>query len=175
MRRRTLITTVGAILGTSVGAAAYTSASTSRNATFSVAADSGTALIGLAAGASPQITNNGDKLDVSLQNLNTDSTFTFGDTASLDTAYAFSITNNDTVSHDITVGYNTAGVTFNIYEQGATDWTDAVSVGVVDSATDVTLTAAAAGKEFRVVMTVDTTGIGSTSTALDGVLSFASN
>lgn len=179
MRRRSVIASIGAIVGTSIGAAAYTSASTSRQATFSVASDSGTALIGLIAGTSSQITDNGDKLDVSIQNLNTDASFTFGDSAALGTDYAFSIKNNDSVSRSITIGYNTAGVTFKVYKAGGTtsppsDWTTPTLQGTVDSATDVTISAAAS-EEFRVVMTVDTTGVASGATTLDGTLTFNAN
>ena len=115
MHRRTVIASIGAIVGTSVGAAAYSSATVTRNATFTVAADSGTADVGLSAGTVSDITNNGDKLDIAIADLNTDSTFTFGDTTSLDTAHAFSITNNDTVDHTIDVAYDTANVTFEIF------------------------------------------------------------
>lgn len=174
MRRRSVIASIGAIVGTSVGAAAYTSATTTRAATFSIAADSTTALVGLTAGTSGQITDNGDKLDVSIENLNTDSTFTFGDSTTLDANYAFSITNNDSSAHDFTIGYDTAGITFEIYEKGA-DWTSATSAGTVDSANSVTLSSVAAGTEFRVVMTVDTTGVASGASTLDGTMTFTAD
>jgi hypothetical protein len=164
---------MGAILGTSVGAAAYTNAEVTRSATFTVASDSSSALIGLTAGTSSDITDNGDKLDVSIADLNTDGKFTFGDTANVDTAYAFSITNNDGNSRSITAAYDTAGVTFELFEQG-TDWTDATSLGIVDSSTNVTWSAAA-GQEVRAVMTVDTTGVASGATDLDGTLTFTAN
>lgn len=164
---------MGAILGTSVGAAAYSSAEVTRSATFTVATDSSSALIGLTAGTSDDITDNGDKLDVAIADLNTDGKFTFGDSTSLDTAHAFSITNNDGSSRSITVSYDTAGVTFELFEQG-TDWTDATSLGTVDSSTDVTLSASA-GQEIRAVMTVDTTGVASGATDLDGTLTFTAN
>lgn len=163
---------MGAILGTSVGAAAYTSANVTRNTTFSISAD-GTALVGLTAGTPSDITNNGDLLEIAPTNLNTDSTFTYGDAVSLDTAHAFSITNNDGGERTLTISYDTAGVTFEIFSSG-TDWTDAntTSQGTVDSTTDVTY-AAAAGEELRAVMTVDTTGVASGATDLDGTLTFS--
>jgi hypothetical protein len=173
MNRRTVIATVGAIVGTSIGAAAYTSANVTRDATFTVTADSNSALVGLTAGTTNGVTNNGDKLQIALSDLNTDGSFTFGDGTAVDSSYAFSIVNNDTVQHTIDVSYDTAGVTFDIYTQG-TDWTDATSVGTVDSATSVSLTAGAA-EEFRVIITVDTTGVASGSTALNGTLTFNSN
>lgn len=173
MQRRTVIASIGAILGTSVGAAAYTSASVSRDATFTVAADDAGAYIGLTAGTTDGVTNNGDVLEVAPADLNTDGTFTFGDGANVDTAYAFSITNNDTIERSFTVGYGTAGVTFELFEEG-TDFTDATSLGTVDDTTDVSWTAAA-GQEIRVVMTVDTTGVASGATDLDGTLTFTAN
>jgi hypothetical protein len=172
MQRRTVIASIGAIVGTSVGAAAYTSASATRSTTFSIAAD-GSALIGLTAGTTSGITNNGDKLEIAPSSLNTDGTFTYGDSADIGNSYAFSITNNDSVQRSFTVSYDTAGVTFEIFAQG-TDWTDATSQGTVDSSTDVTYTAAAA-EELRVVMTVDTTGVASGATDLDGTLTFSAN
>lgn len=175
MHRRSVIASIGAIVGTSVGAAAYTSASVDRSASFTVAADSTSALIGLTAGTTNQITSdNTDTLTISVADLNTDGTFTFGDGNSLDTSHAFSIINNDSTDRSITVGYGTAGTQFDIYEIGSTDWSDATLVGTVDSATDQTL-AATAGQEFRVVVKVDTTGIGSGSGALDGTLTFNAN
>lgn len=174
MQRRTVIASIGAILGTSVGTAAYTSANVTRQASFTVSADSGTALIGLSAGTSPGITDNGDSLDISIADLNTDGSFTFGDGTSLDTAHAFSILNNDSVERTLTLGYDTPKVTFELFEEGTNGWGDATSLGTVDDATTVTWTAAA-GKEVRAVMTVDTTGVGSGATALDGTLTFTAN
>lgn len=172
MQRRTVIASIGAILGTSVGAAAYTSANVTRDATFTVAAD-GAALIGLSAGTTSGVTDSGDTLQIAPGDLNTDSTFTFGDGTDIANTYAFSITNNDSVERNLTIGYDTAGVTFEIFTQG-TDWTDATSIGTVDAATDVTWTAAA-GAAVRVVMTVDTSGVASGATTLDGALTFQAN
>lgn len=175
MQRRTVIASIGAILGTSVGAAAYTNASVTRSTSFTVATDASSALIGLNAGTANGVTDNGDKLDVSITDLNTDGSFTFGDSSSLDTAHAFSIINNDSNTRSITVSYDTAGVTFELFELGSNgDWTGANSLGVVDSTTDVTLSATAS-QEFRAVMTVDTTGVASGATDLNGNLSFTAN
>lgn len=173
MQRRTVIASIGAILGTSVGAAAYTSATVTRDATFTIATDSGTALIGLNAGSFDEITDTGDTLNVAIQNLNTGGTFTFGDDTSIETVYAFSITNNDGGERTISLGYDTAGVTFDVWQQG-TDWTDATSVGVADDQTSVQWTAAAS-EAVHVIMTVDTTGVASGATDLDGTLTFTAN
>lgn len=173
MQRRTVIASVGAILGTSVGAAAYTSATVNRDATFTVATDASTALIGLSAGSTSGVDGSGDALTVSVADLNTDGTFVYGDGANIGSSYAFSITNNDGGQRSFTLGYSTAGVTFELFQQG-TDWTDATSLGVVDSTTDVTWTAAAA-ESIRVVMTIDTTGVASGATTLDGTLNISAN
>lgn len=173
MQRRTVIASIGAIVGTSVGAAAYTSATVTRDATFTIATDATSALIGLNAGSTTGISESGDALQITPGDLNTDGTFTFGDTTALDTAYAFSITNNDSVERSITIGYNTAGVTFEIFTQG-TDWTDTTSIGIVDDTTDVSWTAAA-GATVRVVMTVDTSNVAAGATDLDGTLTFTAN
>jgi hypothetical protein len=165
---------MGAILGTSVGAAAYTSANVTRSTSFSISAD-GSAFIGLSAGTTSGISNNGDKLEIAPSNLNTDGTFTYGDSTDLANSYAFSITNNDSVERSFTISYDTANVTFEIFTQG-TDWTDVTSQGTVDSSSDVTYTAAAdAADELRVVMTVDTTDVASGATDLDGTLTFTAN
>ncbi|MFC7116330.1 hypothetical protein ACFQH2_18830 [Natronoarchaeum sp. GCM10025703] len=174
MQRRAVIGSIGAILGTSVGTAAYTSASVTRDASFTVATDASTALIGLNAGTTDGITETGDLLKITPADLNTDGSFTFGDSTSLDTAHAFSITNNDGSERSFTLGYGTAGVTFDLFEEGTNGWTDAVSLGTVDDTTDVTWTAAAA-QEVRVVMTVDTTGVALGATDLDGTLTFTAN
>jgi hypothetical protein len=164
---------MGAILGTSVGAAAYTNATVTRDATFTVSTDASSALIGLNAGSTTGVTESGDTLSVSVQDLNTNGTFTYGDGTNIGSSYAFSITNNDGGQRSFTLGYSTAGVTFELFQQG-TDWTDATSLGVVDSATDVTWTAAAA-EEIRAVMTVDTSGVASGATDLDGTLNVSAN
>lgn len=171
-----VIASVGAILGTSVGAAAYTSATATRDATFTVATDASTALIGLNAGTTDGVTETGDALSVAVADLNTDGTFVYGDGTAVDTSYAFSITNNDGAERTFTLGYDTVGVTFELFEQGTTDFTDATSLGTVDDVTDVTWTAAAA-EEIRVVMTIDTTGVasGSGAAALDGILTVSAN
>lgn len=184
MRRRTVIASVGALLGTSVGAAAYTSATVSRDATFTVAADTN-ALVGLAAGSAPGVTETtSGELAISIADLNTESTFTFGNSTDLTTDFAFSITNNDTIAHDIAVAYGTTGVTFQIYKpgtnstDGSDDWTAATIEATVDASdgtTDQDLSAMASGAEYRVVMTVDTTGVASGATTLDGTLTFTSN
>lgn len=168
-----MVASIGAILGTSIGAAAYTSANVTRDASFTITTDASTAYIGLNAGTTDDISETGDALTITPGDLNTDSTFTYGDVNAPDTAYAFSITNNDANQRTITLGYSTAGVTFEIFQQG-TDFTDATSVGVVDSATDVTWTAAA-GEAVRVVMTIDTSGVASGATDLDGTLTFTAN
>ncbi|NHX37769.1 MULTISPECIES: hypothetical protein [Halolamina] len=173
MQRRTVIASVGAILGTSVGTAAYTSATVTRDATFAVATDASSALIGLNAGTTAGVTESGDALSIAVQDLNTDGTFVYGDGANIDTSHAFSIINNDGSERSFTLGYDTAGVTFELFQQG-TDWTDATSLGTVDSTTDVTWTAAAA-EEIRAVMTIDTTGVASGATDLDGTLTVSAN
>jgi len=175
MQRRTVIASVGAILGTSVGAAAFTSATVSRDATFTVATDASSALIGLNAGSTAGITETGDALAISLADLNTGGSFVYGDGADIANAYAFSITNNDSNERSFTLGYDTAGVTFGIYQQGtAGDWSDAALVDTVDSTTDVNWTATA-GEAVRVVMTVDTSGVASGATDLDGTLTVSAN
>jgi hypothetical protein len=173
MQRRTVIASIGAILGTSVGAAAYSSANVTRDATFTVSTDASSALIGLNAGSTSGVTESGDALSIAVQDLNTNGTFTYGDGANIGSSYAFSITNNDGSQRSFTLGYGTAGVTFELFQQG-TDWTDATSLGVVDSTTDVTWTAAAA-EEIRAVMTVDTSGVASGATDLDGTLTISAN
>lgn len=189
MRRRTLITTAGAILGTSVGAAAYSQATVTRGTSFTVATDS-SAQIGLAAGSSAITTTADDALDISLADLNTDSSFVYGnpanpspasgDTLDVSSDFAFSITNNNADARDITISYTGSGVTFDIYSEDPTNgWTGATYVGTVDpsSSTSVTLSGVANLASHRVVMNVDTSNTafdGNTGTAVSGTLKFDS-
>ncbi|MHC3439830.1 hypothetical protein ACYJ1Y_17505 [Natrialbaceae archaeon A-gly3] len=175
MQRRSVIATVGAVLGTSVGAAAYTSATVNRDASFTVATDATDALIGLNEGTTDGVDESGDSLEISIENLNTDGSFTFGDGSNVDTSYAFTITNNDSESRTIDVDYDTAQVDFEIYEEGETDWTDATAVGTVNESNEPVSLSASTGQEFRVVLTVDTDGIGSSDASLDGTLTFTAN
>lgn len=189
MQRRAVIGSIGAILGTSVGTAAYTSATVNRDATFRVGTDAN-GLIGLGvSGQSEHITKSSENLTIDVPKMNSNGTFVYGNDASppdLSTEYAFSFTNNDSASRDITVSFaytdasalDSSEVTFEIYEDAVTDgstaWSTTNSIDSVKNGNDAALTGVASGKEHRVVLTIDTSGLDSTND-LSGTLSFNAN
>lgn len=105
-RREYLLSATGILGATTVGSIAYTSASVSRSVTSNVAADA-TAVIGLTSGNIGAVTKTNGKLNVdtsgTADGLNSDGTFTYGDSADPTATYAFAITNNDGNTHDLTL------------------------------------------------------------------------
>lgn len=176
MKRRTLIASIGAVAGTTLGAAAYTSTTVSRSATISIASDD-SALITLAPGSFEQISQNTDgDLGINFTSLNGNSTFTFGDTNDAVTTHAFSLTNADTASHDLSLAYNfdgtgdpdanTKNLEFEIYDDTG------AAVSIVDEDTDQSLAGVATGTTYYVILHIDTTGLG-TSSDLSGELTIS--
>ncbi|WP_042662106.1 hypothetical protein [Haloferax sp. ATB1] len=176
MHRRTLIATVGAIVGTGIGAAAYSSATVTRSATIGVSADN-SALISLS--PSPdftQITADGqDQLSINFSSLNGDSEFVFGDTTSPNTTYAFTITPSE--ANDITLSYSVnngdpitsnPNVQFEVFswDEGTST---ATSEATATEETSGTFTPTAS-TTYYVVLTIDTTNVDTTTADLSGDL-----
>ena len=116
-RLLSVIVMAGVVLvaGSAVMSTAFTTAEVQRTADLSVEAD-GNAVIQVEAGSAGGATTDSDgKLKIDLANLNKDSSFTFGDTASPDTAHVFKFTNEDGQGHDFEVGANGLDGTATFY------------------------------------------------------------
>lgn len=156
MQRREYLLSLGAVAAsTSVGAVAYTSASTQRDVSIGIAADNN-AQIGLTAGSTDAVgvTNGLLNIDTSTTDadgLNADSTFTYGDPSNPSTTFAFSLTNNASGSRDFTLGLTnftlggSSAVTFSVYNA------DGTLAGDLTPATDQTVTLASAGTVYVVI------------------------
>lgn len=94
-----------------VGAASFTQADVTRDVSGELSAD-GSAVVGFGAGEGSEVVNN--ELTLNFDNadggLNENSTFTYGDSASVNTTHAFSVTNNDGEAHDFTFDLSDDGV-----------------------------------------------------------------
>lgn len=180
MQRRTLITAVGAVLGTGIGATAYTTATVDRSATIDVVSDD-TGLIGLGTGTSGDLIYqkaNGtlaiDLTQGSATGANVNSTFTFGSESDAANSYGFTVTNNDTAARDVTLDYtltntdpdtNNPNVQFKVYDStGAAVETDTNgnTISIADESASYTISGAAAGTAYYVVLVIDTNGLDST-------------
>lgn len=104
---------IAAVFGVSLvvgGVAAFTTADLQREATVQLDDDS-QAIIGLTPVASGITTNDNGQLSIQLgqegsgNGLNTDATFSYGDNDDPANKSAFTMTNNDEVSHSFTVNY----------------------------------------------------------------------
>lgn len=105
-RREFLLSATGIVGATTVGSIAYTNATVTRGVSSNIAADS-SAVIDLEAGAVSAVTETDGQLEIdttgSSSGLNGNATFTYGKSESPTTNFAFSVTNNDGSSHDLTV------------------------------------------------------------------------
>lgn len=168
MQRREFILGSAALSITSViGSVAYTNANVKRDVSINVTTDD-QALIGLSPGTTNAVTLVDGKLafDATTANaagLNANATFTYGDSASPTTDYAFTLTNNDGESHSFTIsllnlvaGPN-ADLTFHLYK------TDGTSIGEVTESTSQTVTIASA-ETIYVHLSVTTDGLTSADT-----------
>ncbi|WP_136592067.1 VCBS domain-containing protein [Salinigranum halophilum] len=167
---------------TAVGASAFTSASIDREANANVVADQN-GLLSLTDGNSGDlIFEDGtgqlamDLTAGSAKGANTDALFVFGDRQSPSTTQAFTITNNDATTHDITVSYDgtddnsAANLQFEIYDA------EGSSVGTVDEEGTTATISAPASATYYVVVVLDTghgeAGVLQEDTDLSGTLSF---
>ncbi|CQR52565.1 hypothetical protein [Haloferax massiliensis] len=177
MRRRTLIATVGAVVGTGLGAAAYTSATVTRSATIGVSADDA-ALVQLTPSADfSQITKDGGgQLSINFSSLNGGSEFVFGDTVNPNTTYAFSITpseaNDVTFSYSLGNGSDPAASNPNVHFE-VFSWDNETSTATsqmtASEESSGTFTPTA-GTTYYVVLTIDTTNVDTSTSDLSGTL-----
>lgn len=155
-------------VGAVIGASAYTSGSVSRSANVNVVSDD-TGLIGLTDGTSGDLVYQDTSGQLAIDftaggagGVNSDATFSLGDSTDLTNQNAFNITNNDATSHDLTIEYTGAGATgdgtaaisFRIYDGTGTE-----VATVTEESTSATITGAASGASYDVVIEIDTTGL----------------
>lgn len=182
MHRRELILGAAGIVGAStLGSVAYTSASVDRSVTSNVASDD-SAIIGLTPGPNVDavtLTNGQLEVDTavaSASGLNSDGTFTYGDTSSLGTApesQAFSVTNNDGEAHSLDVGVNltsqpgSSSLQIDLYKG------DGTSLGTASPSNTVTVASSdwGAGTTIYAVIKVFTDGT-SDSDKISGSITF---
>lgn len=154
-----------------LGASAFTTGSVDRSSSVNVVNDD-TGLLALSDGTSGGLVyqNASGALEIDFtkggaSGVNTEATFTLGNTADPTNQSAFNISNLDAESHDLTVEYAGAGGTsdadanlqFNIYNS-----TGSNIATVSEETTSATITGAASGATYYVVITVDTHGLDST-------------
>ena len=173
-------------MGTGIGAAAYTSATVNREATISVATDSA-AQIQLGAGDFSQITENTTTgvLDINFTELNSNSTFVFGDSNTPSGSYAFTLAHDEATNRDVTLNYalpdgvtdpdSTTNVHFEVFSDDGAGTVQSMAVATEnDPATgENTITDAATGQTYYVVLTIDTTGVQLDTNQLGGTLTIS--
>lgn len=155
----------------SLGASAFTTGTVTRSSDVNVVTDD-VGLIGLSDGTSGDLVtmNSTGALDINFttsgaDGVNTAAHFELGDPASPTTQTAFNVTNNDDTSHDLTIEYTGAGGTadadeniqFQVY-----NGTGSKVATVSEETTSQTITGAASGATYYVVVVVDTHGLDST-------------
>lgn len=162
-----------------LGASAYTTGSIDRSSTVDVVTDTN-GLIGLADGNSGDLVyTSGGKLtidfsnaDVSASGVNPDANFTLGNASAPTTTYAFTMTNQDSVAHDLTLSYTASdnsvtgdadNIKFLVYDSAGN------SLGTASEETALDLTGTAAGATVYVVVVIDTNGLSDTNN-LSGTL-----
>ncbi|WP_323676169.1 hypothetical protein [Halorubellus sp. PRR65] len=173
-----LLTVLVVVASLIVGASAFTTGSVERSSSVDVVADN-SGLIGLEDGTSGDLvyTNSTNALEIDFSQgggsgVNTAAHFELGNPTDATNQSAFNITNNDASEHDITVEYTgvtessdtDANIQFQIYDSSGS------SVGTLsEESTSATITNAAAGSTYHVVVVVDTYGL-DTNADLSGTL-----
>jgi hypothetical protein len=155
-RREFLLSATGIVGATTVGSLAYTSATVTRSVSASVS-DDASAVIGLDPNASVSgVTTNNGKLTIDVSSgLNQDGTFEYGDYSDPSSTHAFTITNNDTQEHDVTVGVNETQGSLNLQLDGPGG-----TVNEVTDSSSQTYTLAATDT-IEAAVRIDTSGVGS--------------
>ncbi|WP_336362518.1 hypothetical protein [Halalkalicoccus salilacus] len=181
MKRRTLIASIGAVAGTTLGAAAYSSATVTRDATIGVETDQ-LGLIQLTPSADfTQITEDGTSgaLTINFSKLNVGSEFVFGDATAPETTHAFSFVQNDS-ARDFTFEYGLTNgdpsgdtnVQFEIFGDDGTGSIISQGTVIEGGSTNGATVSTTVGTTYYVVLTINTTGVDQ-STSLDGTLTIS--
>lgn len=163
MERREFLLSAGGIVGaTAIGSVAYTRAEVTRSVNAKIANDD-SAIIGLVAGSHQAIYNSSNgRLKIDTTNgaagLNSQGDFKYGSTSNPSSDYAFSVTNNDNQSHELTVKLN------NMTEPGSSTFeieffdSSGSSLGTVTSSSNLTYSGWASGETILAVVTITTDG-----------------
>lgn len=174
-RIQTTVLVVGLVLAAAftMGTSAFTTAEIERQANIDVVADD-QGLLALTDGNSGDLVfqNSDEQLEIDLtagtaDGANTDARFVLGDEDSPSTAQAFTVTNNDAESHDITVEYSehdsndASNLQFEFYDSSDT------LVGTADEEGNAATLSASADETFYVIVVIDT-GDGATDVVTSG-------
>lgn len=165
------------LVAATLGASAFTSGTVTRTSNVNVVNDD-TGLLALSDGTSGGLVyqNASGALEIDFTKggaggVNAESHYELGNPSDAKNQSAFDITNLDAESHDITVKYTGAGagdadanIQFQVY-----DSTNTKVATVSEESTSDTITGAASGDTYYVVVVVDTHGV-SSSTDLSGTL-----
>lgn len=166
MQRRQFLTSAALLSTGSIGAAAYSTATVSRNVTVALDTDD-TAVIGLVpSNQFDAVSLNKGRLTIDTQTgsstgLNTNASFVYGDSTSPSTTFAFKLTNNDSVSRDFTfelTGFagafgGNSSLTFTFYDNTGTQ---AASITASGSTASTTLSSNAS---LYAIIDIDTSGL----------------
>jgi len=166
MERRQFLSIVAVLSTGSIGATAYSTANVSRDVTVSLDTDENAA-IGLTPSSNlSAISLNQGELVIdtetgSSSGLNTNASFTYGDSSSPSSSFAFKLTNNDTTSREFTfeiTGFSgvfdgNGSLTFTFYDDTGTEAT------TVDASGSTSSTTLSSASSLFAVIDVDTTDL----------------
>lgn len=166
MKRRQFLTSAAVLSTGSIGAAAYSTATVSRDVTIALDTDEN-AVIGLTPSADLQavsLTNGRLTIDTqtgSSSGLNTNASFSFGDSSSPSSTFAFKLTNNDSVSRQFTFELTGFGGVFGGNGQLTFDFYDSTgsSVASVTASGGTATTTLSANSDLFAIIDVDTTDL----------------
>jgi hypothetical protein len=165
MERREFLLSAGGIVGaTAIGSVAYTSATVKRSVTADIAADS-QAIIGLNAGTHAAIYEKGNGrlvIDTSgvadSTGVNSRGTFRYGSTAHPVSTYAFSITNNDSNPHGLTVSLSNMELPGNSWFKLDFYDTNGDSLGTASPNQQFSYSNWGSGETIYAIIAIDTAG-----------------
>lgn len=170
---------VAILMLSGLGAGAYNTFQVDRTATMDVVSDSG-GIIQLSAGPSKFVTTSSGELLIDVTQggatgVNVNATLEVGNESAPTTTPAFNLTNNDNAKHNITLSYTastdgstSSNVKYLVYDSSGT------KLGTATEESSFTITDAAAGATYHVVIKVDTTAGSTTSDDLSGTLTITS-
>lgn len=166
-RREFLLSATGIVGATSVGSIAYTNASVDRGVTATVKSDD-TAIIQLAPNTSVDgVGTTGGKLDINVtEGLNKNGTFEYGDYTTPSNTPAFTITNNDTVSRNITVSIDATNGSLSLKLEGPSS-----NKNEVQSGGSYEYTSVSAGDSIQAAVKIGTSGTNTTD-GVDATMTF---
>lgn len=166
MKRRQFLTSAAVLSTGSIGAAAYSTASVSRDVTIALDTDD-TAVIGLTPSSDlSAVSLDQGRLTVDTETgsstgLNTNASFTYGDSSSPSSTFAFKLTNNDSVNRQFTfelTGFSgvfggNGSLTFSFYDNSGSE------TASVDASGSTSSTTLSSSSSLYAIIEVDTTDL----------------